>query len=52
MSLFIGGLAFEAAGFDAPVRLGVLGGSILAAVAGYIVLRFAADQQSKPPGVG
>lgn len=52
MSLFIGGLAFEAAGFDAPVRLGVLGGSVLAAVAGYIVLRFAADQRSKPPGVG
>jgi len=52
MSLFIGGLAFEVAGFDAPVRLGVLGGSILAAGAGYIVLRLAADQQAKPPGVG
>jgi len=42
MSLFIGGLAFEAAGFDAPVRLGVLGGSVLAAAAGYGVLRCAA----------
>lgn len=39
MSLFIGGLAFEATGFDAPIRLGVLGGSVLAALAGYGVLR-------------
>lgn len=42
MSLFIGGLAFEAAGFDAPVRVGVLGGSVLAAAVGYAVLRFGA----------
>jgi NhaA family Na+:H+ antiporter len=51
MSLFIGGLAFEAAGFDAPVRLGVLGGSVLAALAGYAVLRFAARPapQETPP---
>ena len=41
MSLFIGGLAFGAAGFDVPVRIGVLGGSVLAAVAGYTVLRIA-----------
>ena len=49
MSLFIGGLAFEAAGVDAPVRLGVLGGSVLSAIAGYCVLRFAAKAPSKPP---
>lgn len=42
MSLFIGGLAFDSAAFDAPVRLGVLTGSILSAVAGIVVLRAAA----------
>lgn len=41
MSFFIGGLAFELSDFDAPVRLGVLTGSILSAIAGYAVLRFA-----------
>ena len=41
MSLFIGGLAFETSGFDAPVRIGVLGGSVLAAISGYLVLRLA-----------
>ena len=40
MSLFIGGLAFEDDGFAAPVRLGVLGGSLICAVTGYLVLRF------------
>ena len=49
MSLFIGGLAFEAAGFDAPVRIGVLGGSVLAAAAGYAVLRFAARSNTALP---
>jgi len=42
MSLFIGGLAFESAALETPVRLGVLGGSVLAAIAGYTVLRLAA----------
>jgi NhaA family Na+:H+ antiporter len=41
MSLFIGGLAFETPGFEAPVRIGVLGGSVLAALSGYLVLRLA-----------
>ena len=43
MSLFIGTLAFEHGEFDyaAPVRLGVLNASILSAVAGYLVLRWA-----------
>jgi NhaA family Na+:H+ antiporter len=41
MSLFIAGLAFEGAGpeFAVQTRLGVLGGSLLAAVAGYALLR-------------
>ena len=40
MSLFIGGLAFEAPDFQAPVRLGVLGGSLVCAVLGYLLLRW------------
>lgn len=40
MSLFIGGLAFELSDFRAPVRLGVLSGSIVCAVTGYLLLRF------------
>ena len=42
MSLFIGGLAFP--GNEAladEVKIGVLAGSVLSAVAGYLVLRFA-----------
>jgi NhaA family Na+:H+ antiporter len=41
MSLFIGTLAFSAPETAAPLRLGVLVGSILSAVAGYAVLRLA-----------
>jgi NhaA family Na+:H+ antiporter len=43
MSLFISGLAFEDAAerFSIESRLGVLSGSIVAGVAGYLVLRFA-----------
>jgi NhaA family Na+:H+ antiporter len=41
MSLFIGTLAFTAPEAAAPLRLGVLTGSILSAVAGYAVLRLA-----------
>ncbi|HVZ00240.1 MAG TPA: Na+/H+ antiporter NhaA [Dongiaceae bacterium] len=41
MSLFIGTLAFAAPEAAAPLRLGVLAGSILSAVAGYAVLRLA-----------
>lgn len=44
MSLFIGSLAFPAGGFDAPVRLGVLTGSIVSALCGYALLRFAIRQ--------
>lgn len=38
MSLFIGSLAFELTGFETPVRLGVLTGSLLSAVFGYVLL--------------
>lgn len=43
MSLFIGSLAFEAAGYGyhAGVRAGVLAGSLLSACLGYLVLYFA-----------
>lgn len=41
MSLFIGSLAFQHASFDAPVRIGVLAGSLASALVGYALLRFA-----------
>jgi len=41
MSLFIGGLAFTDPLLIDEVKIGVLGGSILSAIAGYIVLRIA-----------
>lgn len=47
MSLFIGGLAWEHAHFDAPVRLGVITGSILSAVVGFLVLSAAAGAKPK-----
>lgn len=40
MSLFIGGLAFELTDFKAPVRLGVLSGSVICALLAYGLLRF------------
>ncbi len=45
MSLFIGSLAFEHAGYsyDAGVRAGVLMGSVLSAVVGYLVLHLALE---------
>jgi len=38
MSLFIGGLAFDSVEMQAAVRLGVLGGSVVAALAGFVIL--------------
>jgi len=48
MSLFIGSLAFETGGPDYAVddRLGILSGSLLSAVAGYLLLRLAASRRS------
>lgn len=40
MSLFIGNLAFSAPELAAPVRIGVLGGSLCSALLGLLVLRF------------
>ena len=45
MSLFIGSLAFEHSDFDAPIKIGVFTGSIVSAVVGYLVLRFAPSPQ-------
>jgi Na+:H+ antiporter, NhaA family len=43
MSLFIGGLAFTGAAEAEGVKIGVLMGSLLSAIAGYAVLRFTAS---------
>jgi NhaA family Na+:H+ antiporter len=42
MSLFVGTLAWDTNDYAAPLRIGVLGGSLLSGVAGYVVLLFAA----------
>jgi NhaA family Na+:H+ antiporter len=49
MSLFIGSLAFEHAGpqYGASVRLGILVGSLLSAVVGYVVLRMVLSRQAR-----
>ncbi|MBJ7526749.1 MAG: Na+/H+ antiporter NhaA [Sphingomonadaceae bacterium] len=45
MSLFIGGLAFTGPAQADEVKIGVLMGSILSAIIGYLILRFAAPQK-------
>jgi NhaA family Na+:H+ antiporter len=53
MSLFVGSLAFEHSSFEAPVRLGVLTGSLASALCGYLLLRLAplpAPDRVPPPG--
>ncbi|MEM1371125.1 MAG: Na+/H+ antiporter NhaA, partial [Pseudomonadota bacterium] len=47
MSLFIGMLAFPDPQFSADIRIGVLCGSILAAIAGYFILRVASKAPAK-----
>lgn len=47
MSLFIGGLAFTDASQGDAVKIGVLMGSLLSAVAGYLVLRMVAQHSPK-----
>ena len=46
MSLFIGTLAFPDGTYDVPVRIGVLGGSLVAALAGFLLLRVSAPYVS------
>jgi len=46
MSLFIGSLAFGHSSFDVPIRLGVLTGSVLSAVLGFLILRFSGVTKS------
>ena len=46
MSLFIGSLAFEHTDFEAPIRLGVLTGSILSAIIGYVILAVTLPKQA------
>ena len=47
MSLFIGSLSFEAFDKTTAVRLGVLGGSLLSALAGYLVLALTLPKTGK-----
>ena len=46
MSLFIGTLAWDAADYAAPVRLGVIAGSLLSGVGGYALLRIAVGRRA------
>ncbi len=46
MSLFIGGLAFTSVELLHQVKLGVFSGSVLAAIVGFLVLRFAGAQRA------
>jgi Na+:H+ antiporter, NhaA family len=47
MSLFIGTLALDATSYGAAIRIGVLAGSLLSAVAGYAVLRIAGSRRPR-----
>ena len=49
MSLFIGMLAFPDPIYAAQLRLGVLAGSLLSAVAGYLLLRLTAPEPRGSP---
>jgi NhaA family Na+:H+ antiporter len=51
MSLFIGALAFGQGELAAPVRFGVLGGSLLSALAGLLVLSFALRGRNASPPI-
>jgi Na+:H+ antiporter, NhaA family len=48
MSLFIGMLAFPDPAYALPLRVGVLAGSLVSAVAGYVLLRMVTVAPSKP----
>jgi len=49
MSLFIGSLAFEGPEYFTPLRLGVIVGSTLSGVTGYLLLRFASARPGTSP---
>ena len=49
MSLFIGSLAFEGPEYFTPLRLGVIVGSTLSGITGYLLLRFASARSSTTP---
>jgi len=49
MSLFIGTLAFEDPSYAPGVRMGVITGSILSAIAGYLILRFSTSDAVVDP---
>ena len=49
MSLFIGSLAFDGPGYFTPLRLGVIAGSALSGVTGYLLLRFASGNSRATP---
>ncbi|MEZ5777986.1 MAG: Na+/H+ antiporter NhaA [Paracoccaceae bacterium] len=49
MSLFIGGLSFDAGGNMNSVRLGILVGSAVSAILGYTVLRLSASRAEAEP---
>jgi len=49
MSLFIGSLAFDSPDYFTPLRLGVIAGSTLSGVTGYLLLRFASGHSRPTP---
>jgi NhaA family Na+:H+ antiporter len=52
MSLFIGTLALSGPGHAVDVRVGVIAGSLVSALIGYLVLRSAAAQVARTPAEG
>jgi NhaA family Na+:H+ antiporter len=48
MSLFIGSLAWDDPGYAAPLRLGVIVGSLVSAVVAFILLRLAPRASTSP----
>ena len=52
MSLFIGSLAFEGPEYFTPLRLGVIAGSMVSGVTGYLLLRFASGRSRTSPSHG
>ncbi|NIY78179.1 Na+/H+ antiporter NhaA [Celeribacter sp. HF31] len=48
MSLFIGGLSFDDAFHMNEVRIGVLSGSVISAIIGFVVLKFAPSAEKMP----